>query len=136
MALIETSGHQLDIGDRVKMNIKVIGEGDMDGVAFTTNGKDYWRYMNEHPNEVYTVTDYDRELDQYILSGYMGDNSWCADEQIHVPQPETVFEDIKNMTFEEMKERLFRMVLAQCEDGVPSPDAIAEWLQSKPENDK
>lgn len=66
----------------------------------------------------------------------MGDNSWCADELIHVPQPETVFEDIKNMTFEEMKERLFRMVLAQCGDGVPSPDAIAEWLQSKPENNK
>ena len=41
MAIKEISGHILEIGDRVKMNIPKIGEGDMDGVEFTkwTAGK-------------------------------------------------------------------------------------------------
>lgn len=44
--LQETSGHVLKIGDRVKMNIAVIAEEDMDGIEFTITGKDYWRYVN------------------------------------------------------------------------------------------
>ena len=40
MALKETSGHLLKVGDRVKMNIPVIGEGDLDGDEITESGLD------------------------------------------------------------------------------------------------
>lgn len=135
MALKETSGYLLKVGDRVKMNIKVIGDGDLDGVEITEPGFDYWRYMNEHPNEVYTVEDIDFSSDdqQYILSGAMGGNTWYSDELILVPMPESIFEVIKNMTLEEMSQKLFPMVLGQCEEGVPSPELIEEWLNSKPD---
>lgn len=102
MALREASGHLLKVGDRVKMNIPVIGEGDLDGVEITASGFDYWRYMNEHPNEVYTVEDIDLSSDdpQYILSGAMGGNTWYSDELILVPTPESIFEVIKSMTLD------------------------------------
>lgn len=132
MAILETSGHRLNIGDHVKMNIDFIGKGDLDGVEFTLSGKNYWRYMNEHPDEVYTVTGYDSENDQYILSGFMSDNTWYADELIHVPDAQSIFELIKNMTLEEMRDNLFALVLALCEEGVPSADMIEDWLNSKP----
>ena len=54
MPLHEISGHVLKVGDRVKMNIEAIGQGDLDGVEFTKSGKNYWLYMNQHPDEVYT----------------------------------------------------------------------------------
>lgn len=134
MALKETRGHLLKIGDRVKMNIKVIGDGDLAGVEITASGFNYWRYMNEHPDEVYTVEDIDLSGDdpQYILSGAMGGNTWYSDELILVPTPESIFEVIKNMTLEEMSQKLFPMVLSQCEDGVPSPELVEQWLNSKP----
>lgn len=31
----ELSGHVLRVGDRVKMNIEAIGQGDLDGIEFT-----------------------------------------------------------------------------------------------------
>lgn len=135
MAAKETSGHLLKVGDRVRMNIKVIGDGDLDGVEITASGFNYWRYMNEHPDEVYTVEDIDLSSDnpQYILSGAMGGNTWHSDELILVPTPESIFEVIKNMTLEEMSQKLFPIVLRQCEDGVPSQELIEEWLNSKPD---
>lgn len=135
MAAKETSGHLLKVGDRVRMNIKVIGDGDLDGVEITASGFNYWRYMNEHPDEVYTVEDIDLSSDdpQYILSGAMGGNTWYSDELILVPTPESIFEVIKNMTLEEMSQKLFPIVLRQCEDGVPSQELIEEWLNSKPD---
>lgn len=135
MAAKETSGHLLKVGDRVRMNIKVIGDGDLDGVEITASGFNYWRYMNEHPDEVYTVEDIDLSSDdpQYILSGAMGGNTWYSDELILVPTPESIFEGIKNMTLEEMSQKLFPIVLRQCEDGVPSQELIEEWLNSKPD---
>ena len=133
MALKETSGHLLKVGDRVKMNIQVIGEGDLDGVEITESFN-YWRYMNEHPDEVYTVENLDLSSDdpQYILSGAMGNNTWYSDELILVPMPESIFEVIKNMTLEEMSQNLFPMVLGQCEEGVPSPELVEQWLSSNP----
>lgn len=135
MALTETSGHLLKVGDRVKINIPVIGEGDLAGVEVTGTGFNYWRYMNEHPDEVYTVEDIDLSSDdpQYILSGAMSGNTWYSDELILVPTPESIFELIKNMTLEEMSQELFPMVLGQCEEGVPSPELIEQWLTSKPD---
>lgn len=135
MALKETSGHLLKVGARVKMNISVIGEGDLDGVESTESGFDYWQYMNEHPDEVYKVEDIDLSGDdpQYILSGAMGGNPWYSDELILVPTPASIFELIKNMTLEEMAKELFPLVLGQCEDGVPSQELIEEWLNSKPD---
>lgn len=44
MSLKEASGHVLNVGDKVKMNIPVIAEGEMDGVEYTASGKNYWRY--------------------------------------------------------------------------------------------
>ena len=135
MALKETSGHLLKVGDRVKMNIPVIGEGDLDGVEITESGLDYWQYMNAHPDEVYAVEDIDLSSDdpQYILSGAMSGNTWYSDELILVPTPESIFEVIKNMTLEEMSRELFPMVLGQCEEGIPSPELVEDWLNSKPE---
>ena len=129
------SGHLLKVGDRVRMNIKVTGDGDLDGDEITASGFNYWRYMNEHPDEVYTVEDIDLSSDdpQYILSGAMGGNTWYSDELILVPTPESIFEVIKNMTLEEMSQKLFPIVLSQCEDGVPSQELIEEWLNSKPD---
>ena len=46
MALKETIGHVLNVGDKVRMNIPVIGAGDLEGVEVTNTGKDYWRYQN------------------------------------------------------------------------------------------
>lgn len=136
MSIKEVSGHRLEIGDKVRMNITVIGAGDLDGVDITSSGENYWRYMNEHPNEVYTVVGLNLETDDasYFLSGYMQGNNWYADELIHVPEPKSVFEVIKNMTIEEMGSELLPMMLALCEEGVPSPEVVREWLSGKPEN--
>lgn len=41
MAILPTTGHILKIGDKVKMNIKEIEKGDMDGVEFTKTGENY-----------------------------------------------------------------------------------------------
>lgn len=135
MAMKEVSGHQLEIGDRVKMNLEVVGKGDLDGVEFTKTGKNYWRYMNQHPDEVYTVTALDLSGDdtQYVLSGFMGDNTWYADELILLPAPESNFEVIKNMTLEEMATDLLPLLAEILEDGLPSPELMKEFLEAKPE---
>ena len=132
MALKETSGHVLNVGDKVRMNIPVIGAGDLEGVEVTNTGKDYWRYMNEHPDEVYTITKYDLAYEDcpYRLSGYMSDNTWASDELIHVPEPQNRFELLKNMTVEEMARELIPMVMELCEDGVPSEELVLDWLNS------
>jgi len=132
--LKETSGHQLKVGDRVRMNIPVIAEGEMDGVEYTASGKDYWRYMKEHPDEVYTITriDFDNEDCPYILSGYMESDggNWSSDELILVPVPTSRFEVIKNMTLEEMAQDLIPMIAELCEDGIPCEDLVRQWLSS------
>ena len=132
MAVKETSGHVLTVGDKVRMNIPVIGAGDLDGIEVTATGKDYWRYMNEHPDEVYTITKYDLDHEDcpYRLSGYMSDNTWASDELIHVPEPQNRFEPLKNMTVEEMARELIPMVMELCEDGVPSEELVLDWLNS------
>lgn len=137
MAIKETSGHILEIGDRVKMNIPKIGKGDMDGVEFTLSGENYWRYMNAHPDEVYTVEGVDdsKAEPQYILSGRMGGNTWYSDELLLQPAPQDRFEVIKNMTLEEMSKDLLPMILGLCEEGVPSVELVQEWLCGKPEED-
>lgn len=133
--LKETSGHILKVGDRVKMNIAVIAEEDMDGIEFTITGKNYWRYMCEHPDEVYTVTAIDPDYNDapYFLSGYMHDNNWSSDELILVPAPTTRFELIKNMTLDEMVKDLVPMLAELCEDGLPTENTVREWLTSKEE---
>ncbi len=133
--LKETSGHILEIGDKVRMNIPVIAEGDMDGVEFTKSGQNYWRYMCQHPHEVYTVVDFDfsnEDETSYILSGEMGGNNWFSNELILVPEPRSNFEVIKNMTEEEMSQQLLPMILSLCESGVLSPHTFMDWLSSKP----
>ena len=134
MPLHEISGHVLKVGDRVKMNIEGIGQGSPDGVEFTKSGKNYWRYMNQHPDEVYTITKVDFSYDDcpYFLSGYM-DTNWAADELILVPTPTSRFEVIKNMTLQEMAKDLLPMVLDLCEDGVPTQELVSEWLSSAPD---
>ena len=134
MPLHEISGHVLKVGDRVKMNIEGIGQGSPDGVEFTKSGKNYWRYMNQHTDEVYTITKVDFSYDDcpYFLSGYM-DTNWAADELILVPIPASRFEVIKNMTLQEMAKDLLPMVLDLCEDGVPTQELVSEWLSSAPD---
>ena len=134
MAIQNTSGQQLRIGDRVRMNIEVIGQGDLDGVAYTNNGKDYWRYMNQHPDEIYTITGLDLDYDEsiYELSGPMAGTTWASDELILLPAPTSRFEVIKNMTFEEMRDTLLPMLQDLCAYGVPSKQMMEQWLNHHP----
>ena len=99
--LKDVSGHILEIGDKVKMNIEVLKNGDLDGVEFTSTGENYWKYICSHPDEVYTVTDITYQYSDesiYVLDGYLADNTWAADELIYVPEAKSRYEVIKNMS--------------------------------------
>ena len=54
MALKETSGNILEIGDKVKMNLpaleKEVEEDGGDGIEFTNTGKNYLRYSCLRPS--------------------------------------------------------------------------------------
>ena len=136
MALVSTSRQNLNVGDKVKMNISLIERGDLDGIAYTTSGKDYWRYMNEHPDEVYTVTAIDTTRDEgeicYCLDGYMSGNNWYSDELIHIPAPSSRYEVIKNMTLDEMATDLLPLLSKILEDGLPSNQLFKEFLEAAP----
>lgn len=134
MAVIPTSRQNLNVGDKVKMNISLIERGDLDGIAYTTSGKDYWRYMNEHPDEVYTVTAIDTTRGEgeicYCLDGYMSGNNWYSDELIHIPAPSSRYEVIKNMTLDEMATDLLPLLSEILEDGLPSNQLFKEFLEA------
>ena len=135
MGIQNTSGQLLKIGDKVKMNIEVIGQGDLDGVEIGDNdGVNYWRYMNQHPDEVYTITGLNLDYDTcpYELSGAMSGNTWASDELILLPEPTSRFEIIKNMTFEEMRDNLLPMLQELCAYGVPSKQMMEQWLTRHP----
>ncbi len=139
MSLVPGQGHILNVGDRVRISIPAVQaemeEFGSDGIEITSSGKNYWRYINEHPDEVYTIIGLDFNYDDpYILSGYMDDTTWGAACLIHLPEPESNFEVIKNMTIEEMAEQLFPLLAGICEDGVPSKELMLEWLEQKPED--
>ncbi len=139
MALHEVPHQLLEIGDKVKMDIQAIRErvecGDVDGIEITATGDNYLKYMLAHPDEVYTVVELDFNYDScpYVLSGPMGNNTWAQDELIYVPQAQTRFEVIKNMTLQEMATELIPMIAGLCEDGVPSPELVETWLNGAPE---
>lgn len=132
-----STGHILEIGDKVRMNLSTIGEGDLDGIEVTSSGFNYWRYMCQHPDEVYTITAFDYTNEDeigYNLSGAMADNNWYSDELILLPAAKTRFEVIKNMTLQEMAKDLIPMVIHDlCEEGIPGPEAIEEWLSGSPD---
>ena len=135
MGIQNTSGQLLKIGDKVKMNIEVIGQGDLDGVEIGDNNSvNYWRYMNQHPDEVYTITGLNLNYDTcpYELSGAMSGNTWASDELILLPEPTSRFEIIKNMTFEEMRDNLLPMLQELCAYGVPSKQMMEQWLTRHP----
>lgn len=134
MALTNITDHVLEIGDKVKMNIPVLARGDLDGVEITNSGKNYWKYICSHPEEIYTVTGFDFDQDPciYILSGFLGDNTWAKDELIYIPEAKNQFEILKNMTIDEAPDIIFNMIHDLCEDGIPSPEHIREWLENKP----
>lgn len=135
----EISGQVLKKGDHVKMNIEVIGKGDLDGVEITNSGTNYWLYMQTHPDEVYTVEGFDFSVSDeciYVLSGAMSGNTWAADELILVQEPQTVFEVIKNMTIEEMADELIPLIQRFCEDGIPTKDSMLEILKSDPHHEQ
>lgn len=136
MALKDVPHQMLEIGDKVKMDIEAIMKrDDMDGIEVTKTGENYLKYMLAHPEEVYTVVelDLDYEYCPYVLSGPMGNNTWSRDELIYVPQAQTRFEVIKNMTLQEMATDLIPMIGALCEDGVPCPDWVEMWLNGAPQ---
>lgn len=113
--------------------IKEIEKGDMDGVEFTKTGENYWRYICAHPDEVYTITGIDLNYDEcpYILSGFLGNNTWSSEELILVPDPTDNFEVIKNMTKEEMIAQLPDMLHKQFGLDLSKKD-IQEWINAKP----
>lgn len=132
----ETTGHILEIGDHVKMNIEFIGNNELDGIEITKTGFNYWRYMCQHPDEVYTITGIDATTDEdeatYKLSGVMSENNWYSDELILMPTPKNRFEKIKNMTLQEMTQELIPMIIYDlCKDGIPEPEDIKKWLSEK-----
>lgn len=135
MGIQNTSGQLLKIGDKVKMNIEVIGQGDLDGVEIGDNNSvNYWRYMNQHPDEVYTITGLNLNYDTcpYELSGAMSGNTWASDELILLPEPTSRFEVIKNMTLEEMRDNLLPMLQELCAYGVPFKQTMEQWLKHHP----
>ena len=142
MALKETTGNILEIGDRVKINLpaleKEVEEYGGDGIEFTATGKNYLRYAREHPDEVYTIVDFDFAYEScpYVLSGYMSDNSWESAHLILIPAPKSRFEVIKNMTLEEMTTQLLPLICELCEDGIPCTEAVQGWLESMPEEEQ
>jgi len=132
--LKETSGHILKIGDRVRMNIPAIESEDLDGIEVTKSGFNYWRWMCQHPEEIYMVTGFDYSNDDetgYLLSGAMAGNNWNSSELILMPVAKTRFEQIKNMTLQEMAESLVPMIVyGLCEEGVPNPESVKDWLST------
>lgn len=142
MALKETTGNILEIGDRVKINLpaleKEVKEYGGDGIEFTATGKNYLRYAREHPDEVYTIVDFDFAYEScpYVLSGYMSDNSWESAHLILIPAPKSRFEIIKNMTLEEMSAQLIPLICELCKDGIPCTEAVQGWLESMPEEEQ
>lgn len=135
MALHDVPHQLLEVGDKVKMDIKgILKRDEMDGVETTASGENYLKYMLAHPEEVYTVVDLDFNYEScpYVLSGPMGNNTWARDELIYVPEAQTRFEVIKNMTLQEMATELIPMVAAICEDGVPCPELVEAWLNGSP----
>lgn len=135
MGIQNTSGQLLKIGDKVRMNIEVIGQSDLDGVEIGDNDSvNYWRYMNQHPDEVYTITGLNLDYDTcpYELSGAMSGNTWASDELILLPEPTSRFEVIKNMTLEEMRDNLLPMLQELCAYGVPSKQTMEQWLKHHP----
>lgn len=136
--ILETTGHLLKVGDQVLMNILVIGEGDLDGIEVTASGFNYWRYMCQHPDEVYTITGLNFSEDtevSYTLSGAMDGNNWFSNELILLPAPKSRFEEIKSMTLREMAQNLIPMIVDLCEDGIPGPEAIEQWLSESPNHE-
>lgn len=125
-----------EAGDKVRMNIHSLGIGDLDGVEVTESGANYWQYINEHPDEIYEVTGIDQDAFNsdnpcmFQLSGAMAGNTWAADELIHVV-PQTRFDDIKAMSFAQMKTGLIQQFIQLCEDGIPSEELVAEWLNEE-----
>ena len=142
MALKETIGNILEIGDRVKINLpaleREVEEYGGDGIEFTATGKNYLRYAREHPDEVYTIEGFDPEYEScpYVLSGYMSDNTWESAQLILMPAPKSRFEIIKNMTLEEMSAQLIPLICELCEDGIPCTEAVQGWLESMPEEEQ
>ena len=142
MALKETIGNILEIGDRVKINLpaleKEVEEYGGGGIEFTATGKNYLRYAREHPDEVYTIVDFDFAYEScpYVLSGYMSDNRWESAHLILIPAPKSRFEVIKNMTLEEMTTQLLPLICELCENGIPCKEAVQAWLESMPEEEQ
>jgi hypothetical protein len=134
MAIKNVSGHQLEIGDHVRINIPVLEAGDLDGVEVTASGENYWRYICEHPDEIYTVTalNFNYETCPYILSGFLSGTTFAADELIHVAKAETQFEVLKNATINEMPDILFSMIQELDKDTVITKEELLSWLNSKP----
>ena len=136
MALHETTGHQLEIGDRVRMNVAFIGTEDLDGIEITADGTNYWRYMNEHPDEIYTVEEYDYSNEDevgYILSGAMAGNNWYANELIHIPEPKTRYEAIMAMSDRELAEFLVNRFGDRRDEMLK--DKCMRWLDGPPEDE-
>lgn len=133
MALTPTTGHPLRVGDKVRMNLAAFEHGDLDGVEVTASGMDYWRYMSEHPTEVYTVVSQNFETDDpsYFLDGPMAGNNWYADELIHLPAPANRFEIIKNMSLDEMTSDLLPLLMGILEDSMPSPELFRDYLERR-----
>lgn len=139
MALHDVPHQLLEVGDKVKMDIKgILKRDDMDGIEITATGDNYLKYMLAHPEEVYTVValDLNYEFCPYVLSGPMGNNTWARDELIYVPEAQTRFEVIKNMTLQEMAEKLMPMIAALFEEGVPCPELVEAWLNGSPAEDE
>lgn len=64
----------------------------------------------------------------YVLSDYMGNNTWAANELIHVPEAKNPFEAIKSMTLNEMASDLIPLLAGVIENGVPSNECMKAWL--------
>lgn len=61
----------------------------------------------------------------------MGDNTWAADELIHLPDPGSPYEIIKNMTLDEMAKDLLPLIGQALKRGELTTEDMKEWLSGK-----
>jgi len=69
------------------------------------------------------------------LLNYLGPACWNARQEICPDVQLNRAEIITGMSIDGLANNLFPMLAEICEDGIPSPEVMREWLEGSPEED-
>lgn len=86
-----------NVGDKVRINIDAVNVKDFNNITF--------RYINEHPIEIYTITEIIKNKDNsisYNLSRFSKKYTWCSTELISITKAKNIYEQIVQSTYEEL----------------------------------